>query len=398
LHISPADFPRDILEWRLRGEIFVANELTDEYNRQALVRHLLASSLSDLTPDVPIYIDFAIELSDSVIDEVAVEIAHRIDSCSDETLSIIARPRYLDLQKQQKNLVNIDSLLLDTRISIGLLARECIQLSDQSTALFSDETRRTIGVLGHVLLLRCWLDDFGSANWDDPGENPFVQLDNHWIRLLPRAIGGHSEICICGFDFADPTKRELDPEYLQEVRDRENDPIAFGLNQVLEGLYRSIEDDAAIETDLEIIPVGCSISPQTVLDYSRPRLLQLLRANVDLDIPIFLERFSELASEKIPGFEEQFSSIEEIEKFFEYSPYAFECLASKTFLRLSDVTELDPVTRGVCMELGHRLLWWVYGLAGSGYGYGIEVVDPDRHRPNDDQPRCTCGFPVDSVF
>ena len=375
----------------------MTNGSTSGYNGLELVRHLLLSSLRDLTSDVPIYIDFAIELSDSVIDEVAVEIAHRIDSRSDETLSIIAQPRYLDLQKQQKGLVDIDSLLLDTRISIGLLARECIQISDESTALFSDDTRRTIGALGHVLLIRCWLDDFGSANWDDPGENPFVQLDNHWIRLLPRAIGGNFEICRCGFDFADPTKRELDPEYLQEFRDREIDPIRFGLKQVLEELYGSIEEDAAIETDLETIPIGCFISPQTVLNYSRPGLLQLLRANVDHDIPTFLERFSELASEKIPGFDEQLSSIAEIEEFFEYSPYAFECLASKTFLRLSDVTELDPDTKGICIELGHRLLWWVDGLARSGYGFGADVVEPKVHQPNQDQPGCSCGFPYPTL-
>ena len=92
-------------------------------------------------------------------------------------------------------------------------------------------------------------------------------------------------------------------------------------------------------------------------------------------------------------FNGSFSSIEEIEGSFEYAPSAYECLAAKTFLQLSSTEKLDVPTRRVCSELGHSLLWHVDSLADSGFGYGVEVVEPEEHQPNLDAPGCKCGFP-----
>ena len=371
----------------------MTDELTSEYNRLELVRQLLASFLNEFTDEAPAYVDFDVELSSSEVDAVATDITNRIEAGADATLSIITLPRYLDLKNQQKILVDIDLILGNPRIAIGVIARECLQIEDYGTALLSGETLHVISALGHFLLLKCWLDDFGSANWDDPGENPFVQLDNHWIRVLPRASGGSCEICACGFDFADPDKRELDPEYLQDLDDRAADPVGFALKQVLAHQFEEFAEYADLKSQLDSVPPGHLVHPNTVLEYSQTAFYELLKEYVDSVIPSFLEQFSRETSKREPDFNGSFSSIEEIEGSFEYAPSAYECLAAKIFLQLSSTEKLDVSTRRVCSELGHSLLWHVDSLADSGFGYGVEVVEPEEHQPNLDAPGCKCGFP-----
>jgi hypothetical protein len=366
---------------------------TDENNYREALATLIMKSLSELSEAVPPYIDSLGETSDFEIDLISDLMFQHLEEDSQQLLGILSVERYGDLWKIRGDLTTVASLLQNPRIATSLLARECLSISDLQPQLLSQATLIGLAQLGHFLLLRCWLDDFDSANWDDPGENPFVRIDSHWIRVLPRATGGSCEICACGFDFADPDKRDLDPGYLQELADRAADPVGFALKQVLAHQFEEFADYADLDSQLDSVPAGHLVHPNTVLEYSQTAFYELLKEHVDSVIPGFLEQFSRETSKWEPDFNGSFSSIEEIEDSFEYAPSAYECLAAKTFLQLSSAENLDVSTRRVCSELGHSLLWHVDSLADSGFGYGAEVVEPEDHQPNHDAGGCKCGFP-----
>ena len=366
---------------------------TDENNYREALATLIMKSLSELSEAVPPYIDYLDETSDFEVDLVSDLMFKHLEKDSELLLGILSFERYGDLWKLRNDLTTVSSLLQNPRIATSLLARECLSISDLQPQLLSQATLIGLAQLGHFLLLRCWLDDFDSANWDDPGENPFVRIDSHWIRVLPRAAGGSCEICACGFDFADPDKRDLDPRYLQELADRAADPVGFALKQVLAHQFEEFAEYAELDSQMDSVPVGHLVHPNTVLEYSQTAFYELLKEYVDSVIPSFLEQFSRETSKWEPDFNGSFSSIDEIEDSFEYAPSAYECLAAKTFLQLSSAENLDVSTRRVCSELGHSLLWHVDSLADSGFGYGVEVVQPEEHQPNLDAPGCKCGFP-----
>jgi hypothetical protein len=366
---------------------------TDENNYRKALATLIMKSLSELSEAVPAYIDSLSETSDFEVDLVSDLMFKHLEKDSELLLGILSFERYGDLWKLRNDLTTVPSLLQNPRIATSILARECLSISDLQPQLLSQSTLIGLAQLGHFLLLRCWLDDFNSANWDDPGENPFVRIDDHSIKVLPRAEGGSCAICACGFDFADPDKRDLDPEYLQELADRAADPVGFALKQVLAHEFEKFADYADLDSQLDSVPAGHLVHPNTVLEYSHTAFYELLKEYVDSVIPGFLDQFSRETSKREPDFNGSFSSIEEIEGSFEYAPSAYECLAAKTFLQLSSTEKLDVPTRRVCSELGHSLLWHVDSLADSGFGYGVEVVEPEEHQPNLDAPGCKCGFP-----
>jgi hypothetical protein len=357
------------------------------------IRLLITNYTGQLLEDPSLYLDRSDVMTDIEVDLVGDWIADHLMENSEALLRIPSLERYGDLWKLRNDLTTVASLLQNPRIATSLLARECLSISDLQPQLLSQATLIGLAQLGHFLLLRCWLDDFGSANWDDPGENPFVRIDGHWIRVLPRATGGRCEICACGFDFADPDKRDLDPGYLQELADRAADPVGFALKQVLAHQFEEFADYADLDSQLDSVPAGHLVHPNTVLEYSQTAFYELLKEHVDSVIPSFLEQFSRETSKWEPDFNGSFSSIDEIEDSFEYAPSAYECLAAKTFLQLSSAENLDVSTRRVCSELGHSLLWRVDSLAGSGFGYGANVVEPGEHQPNFRAPGCKCGFP-----
>jgi hypothetical protein len=371
----------------MSGSIFNDNVYRDN------IRLLITNYTGELLEDPSPYLDHSAVITDVEVDLVGEWIADHLMESSDALLRIPSLERYRDLWELRYELDSLASLVSNPRIATALLARECLIISDLQPPLLSRATLKGLLQMGHFLLLRCWLDDFGSATWDDPGENPFVRIDDHWIRVLPRAAGGRCEICACGFDFADPDKSDLDPKYLQELTDRAADPVGFALKQVLAHQFEEFADYADLDSHMDTVPTGHLVHPNTVLEFSQAALHDLLKEHVDSVIPSFLERFSLETSKWEPDFDGSFSSIDEIEDSFEYAPSAYECLAAKTFLQLSSNENLDVSSRKVCSELGHSLLWRVDSLASSGFGYGAKVVEPEEHQPNHDAPGCKCGFP-----
>ncbi len=371
----------------MSGSRFNDNEYRDD------IRLLITNYTGELLEDPSPYLDHSAVITDVEVDLAGEWIADHLMENSEALLKISSIERYRDLWELRNELTSLTSLIRSPRVGIALLAHECLIIYGLQPPIFSRATLLGIAQLGHFLLMRCWLDDFGSANWDDLGENPFVRIDEHWIKVLPRAEGGSCAICACGFDFADPDKRDLDPEYLQELTDRAADPVGFALKQVLAHQFEEFADYADLDSQLDSVPAGHLVHPNTVLEYSQTAFYELLKEYIDSVIPSFLEQFSRETSKREPDFNGSFSSIEEIEGSFEYAPSAYECLAAKTFLQLSSTEKLEVSTRKVCSELGHSLLWHVDSLADSGFGYGVEVVQPEEHQPNLDAPGCKCGFP-----
>jgi hypothetical protein len=246
--------------------------------------------------------------------------------------------------------------------------------------------------IGHFLYFTCWKHDF-DYEWNHQGENPFIRLPSHRIQILPRATGDWVEICSCGYDYAEPSKRALDPIHLAGEELRKSDPFVYEIRQVVGSAfdkikYQLVDKSEEVEWSLSQLADGSKFG-----EYSADQITALIRDKAEHDLRYFLVLFSQV-DEAEGGYPvTSFTSMDEIDSFSEAQQH-WECLVSRACLRAAENEAFDPMTRSVLSDIGHILLFEIDSLASSVYGYGVVLVDPDQHRPQDGDSACTCGFPT----